>query len=486
MGKKSLIKSTSKKKSGDTNSATKKETADAAKTAQPAQPAKAEKAKSKSASTRKKSTAATKSTAVKKAAQKKTATKKKTTTKKSAAKKKAAKPAAKKKAATTAKKPTRKKSTTKKESTKPAAKKVAAKKATPKKSVVKKETTKPPVVVTTLPPDKKAVAVKEPAKPPVEVKTTPLSKSETSKATPPAEPEMVKKPPTKTTPSPQEATSQPPEKSIEAPPAQPAAAQKDAEGPSSKPAAPSAETPQFTQPPPRPEPSPEEKVEVSYEKPLTPEKRAAAPMSPMIKYGTIGLAFLILLVLGASVTNSKRYYVIKRPLDVEIWKGEFSPMGKEQIAKISGVALPEESKAVYSRNDVYPLVFQYHLNHADALLESSASPDYDAIKVLINRAQNYAVTPILADQANRRLTAIDLHHLIYKAGIDAEKATIEGYEKALGYLNKAKKLKLDKSQLAMVDHKITEMKDALARIEVEKSVKEIMTAPSATEMTEKH
>ncbi len=209
-------------------------------------------------------------------------------------------------------------------------------------------------------------------------------------------------------------------------------------------------------------------------------------MNPIMKYGAIALAFLIILVLGASVTNSKRYYVKKRPLGIEIWKGEFSPMGKEQIAKISGVTLPEKSKAIYSRNDVFPMIFEYHLNHADALLENSESPDYDTIKVLIKKAQNYAVTPALADQANRRLTAIDLNHLFYKASITAEKGTIAGFNEGLDFLARAKKLSLDESQLAMVDHKIAEMKDARARIEVETSVKEIMTAPPVKEEAATH
>ncbi len=88
---------------------------------------------------------------------------------------------------------------------------------------------------------------------------------------------------------------------------------------------------------------------------------------------------------------------------------------------------------------------------------------------------------MLAKQATLRLAAIELHHLFYKASVTAEKGTVEAFDKGLGFLAQAKKLSLDEGQQAMVDHKIAEMKDARARIEVEKTVKEIMTAPPVEE-----
>ncbi len=133
------------------------------------------------------------------------------------------------------------------------------------------------------------------------------------------------------------------------------------------------------------------------------------------------LALLVLILIGTSLCNSQKFYIKPAKNGIEIWQGRFAPKGEKQLISLAGVKTPEKAQKVYSHMDVYPIIFSYFLNKADAFLDAPGIPDFEGMKYYINLAQPYAITQELRDAAD-----LPEQHgqtlLIFKADIAASKA----------------------------------------------------------------
>jgi colicin import membrane protein len=184
-----------------------------------------------------------------------------------------------------------------------------------------------------------------------------------------------------------------------------------------------------------------------------------------IKLAAAGIAFLILLVIGASTSNSFKYYLVENQGALEIWKGKFAPLGKKKVLALPGVVVPEELKDAYSSDEVYPLAFQYYIDKADALLEVPGIPDFEAIKKTLKTALEYGSSSELRDVAYQRLDNIDRLILDYKADVAASRGTIEGLTAAIGFLKEADKLTRDEVLEQRIAQKIAAHETAIAALE---------------------
>jgi hypothetical protein len=166
------------------------------------------------------------------------------------------------------------------------------------------------------------------------------------------------------------------------------------------------------------------KVEVTYDRPAPKEQPAkdADPMDKTIKIFAGVLALLMLLLIGTSLCNSQKFYIKKAKNGIEIWQGRFSPKGEKQLISLAGIKAPETVQKVYSKNDVYPIIFSYFLNKADAFLAAPGVPDFEGMKYYINLAKPYAVTQELRDAAALRLNGMTQTLQSYKDNIAASKA----------------------------------------------------------------
>ena len=232
-------------------------------------------------------------------------------------------------------------------------------------------------------------------------------------------------------------------------------------------------------PPSKPEPpkSPEPPVTVTYEKPSGPSTGEPVDKTMMIVAGCI--LFLFLLIIGASASNSSRYYIKKMPMGIVILQGKFAPLGDKEVIVLPDITAPEEQKSVYSRDEVYPLIFKHYLNKADALLAVPGIPDYENIKIYLTKAQNFAVTNELAQAASRRLIAIDLHNLLYRAGVAQDRDTVVDLENALDYLSAAGRLELEPEQVERINHQRETIRDRLRELkEVEAALEAVPKEPT--------
>ncbi|WP_410287473.1 hypothetical protein [Desulfosarcina sp.] len=195
------------------------------------------------------------------------------------------------------------------------------------------------------------------------------------------------------------------------------------------------------------------------------------------------MAFLILLVVGASASNSFKYYLTEHQGALEIWKGKFAPMGKKMVIALPGTPAPQTSKATYSAGDVYPLIFQYYIDKADALLDVPGIPDFEGIKKALQAALEYGSTNTLREIAYTRLDNIDRLILIYKADVAASRGSIDDLTSAIGLLKEADRLTTDTAQETLIAQKIEGHEAAIAVLLEEQAAAEQAEAEAITAET---
>jgi hypothetical protein len=189
--------------------------------------------------------------------------------------------------------------------------------------------------------------------------------------------------------------------------------------------------------------------------PVTPmpivQEDAPEPISRAIKYGIAAMVLLVLVLLGISNNNSSKYYLYPKEGELEIWKGCFSPKDTKFYMVLPGVSFENEVKAVYSKNDVYPIIFDYHLEQADTLLEVPGLPDLEGIKSRLYQAESYAITAPMKENIKERLNSIERMILLYKVQVAIRKNTADSLEAALKNLQKASALVANPTQQQEID-----------------------------------
>jgi colicin import membrane protein len=198
----------------------------------------------------------------------------------------------------------------------------------------------------------------------------------------------------------------------------------------------------------------EPEVSVSYEPPDSDDTIPSDPMDKALKYVAAAFAVLIALVVGSSMINQGKYYIQSKNGALKIFQGRFAPMGEKLMISLPGVQAPKNIKDVYSKTDVYPIIFNYYVEKADTLLKVPGLPDFEGIKKYINKARPYAITPASKDIVYKRLSNIDLLILLYKADVAASKSTLADLKEAKGYLSEASRLDIDDMQIDLVDQKM--------------------------------
>ncbi|MGD9105587.1 MAG: histone H1-like repetitive region-containing protein [Desulfobacterales bacterium] len=224
----------------------------------------------------------------------------------------------------------------------------------------------------------------------------------------------------------------------------------------------------------------EPEVSISYEPPVDAEAAVSDPMEKAMKYMIAALVVLVAIIVGSSMINKTKYYMDAKQGALEIRQGRFAPMGEELLITLPGVQPPETIKEVYSKKDVFPIIFNYYVEKADMLLEVPGMPDFEGIKGYLNKALSYAVASASIESAYNRLNNIELMILFYKADVAAGKATYSGLKDAKHYLDQAAALSINDLQADMINQKIDAVDKQIATLKTkEKEAKSPEPAPSA-------
>jgi hypothetical protein len=197
------------------------------------------------------------------------------------------------------------------------------------------------------------------------------------------------------------------------------------------------------------------------------------PVVRSTKIAGAAAALLIFILLAVSAVNSGKYYI--KPIDnaIEIWKGDFSPKDKSFFMVLHGVQAPEPQKSVYAKKDVYPIIFKYYLDKSDTLLDVEGLPDFEGIKKYLHKAQDFAIDNEMESAVKDRLNTIDRMVLLYKADVAISRNTEDSLESAIDILKDAGKLTSNATQDEEIAQKIE-----LARKKIE-ALKTPATAPEA-------
>nr|CBX27345.1 hypothetical protein N47_H21670 [uncultured Desulfobacterium sp.] len=166
------------------------------------------------------------------------------------------------------------------------------------------------------------------------------------------------------------------------------------------------------------------------------------------------LAVLISITLMASRSNTDNYFIEYKQGAVEVWKGRFSPLGKEPFIIMPGAQPPNPMKEVYTREEVFPLIAKYYIDKADAVMDVPGLPDFEGMRTYLNKSLSFAITEDLKREAHVRLNKIDRMVLLYKADIALNKGTISELKTALEYLKRANLLGPDEIESELIIRKI--------------------------------
>ena len=224
----------------------------------------------------------------------------------------------------------------------------------------------------------------------------------------------------------------------------------------------------------------EPEVSVSYEPPDSDDTIPSDPMEKGMKYLAAVVAILIVLVIGSSMINQGKYYIHSTDGALEIIQGSFAPMGEKLLISLPGVQQPVKAKDIYSKTDVYPLIFNYYVEKADTLLKVPSIPDFEGIKKYLNNAMVYKTTPDSAEAVYSRLNNIDLMILLYKADVAASKPTLSDLKEAKGFLSEAGRLDLNGAKLDLIHEKMDDVDKKIASLKAkQKGVKSPAPVPPA-------
>lgn len=184
--------------------------------------------------------------------------------------------------------------------------------------------------------------------------------------------------------------------------------------------------------------------------PDTPE----GPINRTMKIALAAAATIIFLVLAISYNNSAKYYIYPKDNAIEIWKGRFSPKDKEFFMVLHGTQAQDPIKETYTQKEVFPLVFDYYVDKADTLLEVPGLPDYEGIKAYLHKAEDYIVSSQMRSAVSTRLNNIERMTLLYKADVAISKDTDESLESAIKLLKAAGQLTSSSAQDEEITQKI--------------------------------
>lgn len=124
----------------------------------------------------------------------------------------------------------------------------------------------------------------------------------------------------------------------------------------------------------------------------------SAPVSPRIQEngddamtgliaGAVGcVAFAVLILLIASSMNAGRYYVKESRGAVEIWKGDFSPGGRERLLVLHDAAWDMKKKRFYDKEEALAFASRYYMQRAGDLLAADGVRDYPRILSYVDKA----------------------------------------------------------------------------------------------------
>jgi len=141
--------------------------------------------------------------------------------------------------------------------------------------------------------------------------------------------------------------------------------------------------------------------------PYTPPPEA--PMDKTLKYAIGAFAFVIAILVLASMSNSNKFYFKHNEQMFELWQGKFAPMGETRVASFSDYKILEglPERRFYTKRQAFDAVSNYFVRRADKILNTGQTPDLKSARSCLIQASRYAVSEATRQSVQTRLNSIN-------------------------------------------------------------------------------
>lgn len=190
------------------------------------------------------------------------------------------------------------------------------------------------------------------------------------------------------------------------------------------------------------------------------------------------IAALLFITIMASNSNRNNYYVRYKDGAVEIFKGRFSPLGKELFILMPGAQPPAPEKKIYSREEIFPYITRYYIDKADKVLEEPGLPNFDVIRNYLNKSLSFAITADLQNEASIRLNRIERMVFLYKADIAASKESLSELKTAFEFLKRSTTLGPDAIESELIRQKMESVRKRITDLEATQAEEPAQNKPS--------
>ncbi len=140
-------------------------------------------------------------------------------------------------------------------------------------------------------------------------------------------------------------------------------------------------------------------------------------------------------------------------------------LGPKLLIAIPGVQPPSPVKDVYTRAEIFNFIFDHYLKTADALIDQPGIPDVKKLDTFLKLAKQYADSDQNRQAAISRLNGLKQLFLLYKADIAMFKGTAPDLQIAAKYLEEAIKLATNKNQKERIQRQLEAVQSLTAELE---------------------
>jgi transposase-like protein len=229
---------------------------------------------------------------------------------------------------------------------------------------------------------------------------------------------------------------------------------------------------------PEKEPPPKETKGKTVDEPPSPPPSTPPPQEPMdktLKYAIGALAFVIAILLLASLSNSNQFRFSQNEQMVELWQGRFAPMGSYRVASFSDpkILAGVRQEETYTKKKAYGILSDYFIERADEILKTGETPDLKAAKSYLAHASKYALTAATQQDVQTRLNRMNFLVLVGKGELARSKGTVPDFEMAKGYLTQAIPFASSDFEKDMLAKSLAAIEYAIAQSKISKGEKQL-------------
>lgn len=208
-------------------------------------------------------------------------------------------------------------------------------------------------------------------------------------------------------------------------------------------------------------------------------KEPQGPADNTFKYviGAVGaLAFVIAILVLASLSNSNKFYFKQNDQMVEVWQGWFDPMGERLVASFSDPmileAVPEQDS--YTKKQAFGILYDYFVKRADELLNEGEAPDFKTVRSYLTHASNYVRSGSEREAIRMRLNSIEFLVLLGNTDFALRKTPLPDFQAAWGHLAKAVPVASTDLQKDILTKKLAAVEYALTSRKISKGEGELV------------